>query len=316
MILNPTLINLLTFMTLTKSNLPFPLLACFAIGLASCQTAPKKENREEQSLDIRAKVDLEVEKLKSNITEFDYVLSIDHARLAEEAGVYTPPYIVTLFSNAKVNAELLELNPLVGLDLPYKVLCYSEPDTAGPSIAYTSADFIRKRHGLSEAAVVNFAGDIEKVVGTFPEKDLSPTGLEKVDQQFGIISLRSDFDFNATVERLREVILSQGDTKWFGEIDFQKEARDLNIDIGKTTLLLFGGPAPGGKAMFDSPKLGLDAFCQKLLISENEQAEVSVSFNDISAFANLYYGRSTKPQEMINARLKNTFEKAVKQDTK
>lgn len=76
-------------------------------------------------------------------------------------------------------------------------------------------------------------------------------------------------------------------------------------------MLLFGAPAPGGMAMVDSPKLGLDAFCQKLLIYENKSGDIMVSFNDITDFANLYYGRSTKPQQSINNRLLKTFKNAI-----
>ncbi len=105
--------------------------------------------------------------------------------------------------------------------------------------------------------------------------------------------------------------MSQGDTKWFADVDYQKEASVLGIVLRPTTLLLFGGPAPGGKAMMTSPKIGLDAFCQKLLVYENESGEVWIAYNDIVAFANLYYQTSTKPQQMINQRLKMTFSKAI-----
>ena len=63
--------------------------------------------------------------------------------------------------------------------------------------------------------------------------------------------------------------------------------------------------------MMTTPKIGLDAFCQKLLVYENGNGEVWVSYNDIVAFAELYYKASTKPQQMINKRLKVTFTKAV-----
>ena len=52
-------------------------------------------------------------------------------------------------------------------------------------------------------------------------------------------------------------------------------------------------------------------FCQKLLVYENESGEVWIAYNDIVAFANLYYQTSTKPQQMINQRLKMTFSKAI-----
>jgi uncharacterized protein (DUF302 family) len=47
------------------------------------------------------------------------------------------------------------------------------------------------------------------------------------------------------------------------------------------------------------------------LVYENSDGEVWVAYNDIVAFAELYYKQSTKPQQMINQRLKMTFTKAV-----
>ena len=105
--------------------------------------------------------------------------------------------------------------------------------------------------------------------------------------------------------------MSQGDTKWFGDVNYTSNALTLGVKIRPTILLLFGGPARGGKAMMTSPKIGLDAFCQKLLVFENENGEVWVAYNDIVAFAKLYYSNSTKPQHLINKRLHTTFTKAV-----
>ena len=86
----------------------------------------------------------------------------------------------------------------------------------------------------------------------------------------------------------------------------------MGEDLDLTILLLFGAPAPGGKAMMTTPKIGLDAFCQKLLVYENSNGEVWIAFNDIVACSNLYYGIATKQQKMINQRLSATFSKAVK----
>jgi uncharacterized protein (DUF302 family) len=286
----------------------FPIVAL----LASCnENSKQKKQEQEEIVDIRSKVDRQSDLLKSSISEFNFILSIDHSRLAEEAGVYTPPSIVSLFSRPKVNSELIRINPLIGLDLPYKVLCYSEPDTTNVSISYTASTFIQQRHGITEDDMKAYKKDMEKVIGNFPKSQVKKTTLEKVDINYGIIILNSDFDFETTIQKLKNIVESQSDTKWFGEIDFQKDALKLNIEIDKSTLLLFGGPAPGGQAMFDSPRLGLDAFCQKLLVFENENNKVLVAFNNIPAFAELYYNRSTKPQEMINQRLKTLFTKVL-----
>ncbi len=286
------------------------LITPIILILFSCTSNPNQKNESDQS-DIRSKVDKQSDLLRSSINEFNFILSIDHSRLAGEAGVYTPPSIVTLFSNPKVNSELIRINPMTGLDLPYKILCYSEPDTANAVVAYTSSTFLQKRHGLQENDLHAFENDIKKVLSNFSESNITSTNFENLDLNYGIIRLISDYDFETTIQRLKDVVNAQNDTKWFGEIDFQKDARELNIDINKTTLLLFGGPAPGGQAMFNSPRIGLDAFCQKLLIFEDDQSQVVVSFNDIPVFAELYYNRSTKPQELINGRLKSVFETAL-----
>jgi len=158
---------------------------------------------------------------------------------------------------------------------------------------------------------LDFKSNISKVLGSFPQDMISKTNVADVNEGFGIVNIKSDFDYTTTVKNLRDIVMSQGDTKWFADIDFQEEASTLDVEIRPTILLLFGGPAPGGKAMMTSPKIGLDAFCQKLLVYEKSNGEVWIAYNDIVAFAELYYQKSTKPQQMINQRLKMTFTQAV-----
>jgi uncharacterized protein (DUF302 family) len=81
----------------------------------------------------------------------------------------------------------------------------------------------------------------------------------------------------------------------------------LGVALAPAQLLLFGGPAPGGVAMAAFPEIGLDAFCQKLLVYRDEQGTTRVIYNDIAALAELHYGRSAKPHAMLNKRLTTTF---------
>jgi len=281
----------------------------FGTIVLSCNNSAKKFETQE-GLNSRNKVDEVVIVLDSAITKFDNVLRIDHSRLAEGEEVYTPPSIVTIFSNPKVNSSLLKINQLVGIDLPYKVLCYSEPDLVNASIAYTSSDFIRRRHGLTDLDLISFSKDMDSVVNSFPEGILSSTDLKPVSKNFGLIVKKSDFDFVTTIDHLKKSIQEQGDTKIFGEIDFKKEGSLYGVAIDPTTLILFGAPAPGGKAMNKTPKIGLDAFCQKLLIFEKEH-EVFVAYNDIIDFSDLYYQKWTIPQRVVNYRLNSVYENAI-----
>ena len=283
------------------------------VFINSCGEQPKKEvitvTPDKES--ISKKVDNAVKQLEGKITSFKTIATLDHHRMAAEVGVYTPPSIAMIFSDSKINTAIIEENQLVGLDLPFKILSFTEADTTKVKVAYTSSEFIQKRHNLDASLLVDYKSNMTKVLASFPEEMISKTDISTVNEGFGIVSMKSDFDYTTTVQNLRDIVMSQGDTKWFADLDYQKEAANDDITIRPTTLLLFGGPAPGGKAMMTSPKIGLDAFCQKLLVYENSDGEVWVAYNDIVAFAELYYNQSTKPQQMINQRLKMTFTKAV-----
>ena len=285
---------------------------CF-VFILSCGKNQKKDVVKEtlKKESITQKVDNIVNQLDKNISSFNTIATLDHHRMAAEVGVYTPPSIATIFSNAKIDVIIVKENQLAALDLPFKVLCYTEADTTNAKVAYTSSEFIQKRHQLEPNLLTDYKSNINKVLADFPKEMISVTDITTVNKGFGIVRIKSDFDYATTVQNLRDIVMSQGDTKWFADIDYQKEAANLDVEIRPVILLLFGGPAPGGKAMATSPKIGLDAFCQKLLVFENEAGEVWIAYNDIVAFAKLYYQSSTKPQQMINQRLKMTFTKAV-----
>ncbi|MCA9195844.1 MAG: hypothetical protein KDB03_28965, partial [Planctomycetales bacterium] len=73
------------------------------------------------------------------------------------------------------------------------------------------------------------------------------------------------------------------------------------------------GPGPGGKAMASAPTLGLDAFCQKLLIWQDEKGTVHVTFNDLRVLAARQEVSGGLPLRVINGRLKETFLTALEQ---
>jgi hypothetical protein len=57
--------------------------------------------------------------------------------------------------------------------------------------------------------------------------------------------------------------------------------------------------------------LGLDAFCQKLLIWQDDSGTVYVTFNDLLALAERQKVSSGIPLWLINRRVKATFSEAL-----
>jgi uncharacterized protein (DUF302 family) len=146
-----------------------------------------------------------------------------------------------------------------------------------------------------------------------PAASLVTLNSDSLGKGDGIVTLNSLYGFDETIERLRTDIMKEGDTVWFGEIDYQAEAAELGAELPRLTLLLFGAPGPGGKAMGKFPRMGLDAFCQKILVYQAPGGEVTAYFNDMPTFAELHHGDSSLPHKVIARRMGATLSGAVEE---
>ncbi|PSL19824.1 uncharacterized protein (DUF302 family) [Shimia abyssi] len=235
------------------------------------------------------------------------IASIDHARLAAAEGVEMPPSRVQVFSDPEINTSILKENIRAGLDLPFRVLSYAQDGTA--KVVHTGSDFLEVRHGLSDKPALDMFSQRLADVTRAADGDAAP--IDGLSNDYGVIELTSALSVAEAVENLTNIVMAQDDTVWFGEIDFAEEAATQGVELPEAVLLLFGGPGPGGMAMAKFPSIGLDAFCQKLLVYAGDDGGSVVIFNDIAAFAELHYGSSAKPHHALNQRLTATFEKAL-----
>jgi uncharacterized protein (DUF302 family) len=247
--------------------------------------------------------------------ELERIVDIDHSRLGAEAGSIMPPARVLLFSDPQLEARLLGIDPLIAIDLPLRVLAYEAGPGEGGSVIFNSFAYLRSRYQLEEMPDLTsrFEADLSAVLG-----DISPEEIATFDtdsmQPNGIVTLESRFDFATTVERVKGAIDAQDDTVWFGELNFQARAAEQGVEIAPTQLLLFGGPGPGAKAMAKAPTLGLDGFCQKLLVWQKPDGQVLVSFNDLLALADRQGVPKSPPLRVVNRRLQSTFGAALESE--
>ena len=152
---------------------------------------------------------------------------------------------------------------------------------------------------------------LNRVLGELAIDKIDAVDVSNVERGYGVNKLPSIHGFDETVTRLKEVIMAEGDTIWFGEIDYQAEAAALGVELPRLKLLLFGAPGPGAKAMAEFPRMGLDAFCQKLLVHESDDGEVTAYFNAMPAFAEIHYAGKALPHHVINFRMSATLSKAT-----
>ena len=275
---------------------------------SACLCACSKD--EPAGADLYQAVDELYDAVLENTGRFHAIAEIDHSRLAAAEGEVMPPARVVIFSDPAVNTAILQLEPMAGLDLPFRVLAYAEGDS--PAITFTTADFLERRHGLANGpALQRYQESILDAVSTVPDNAVIGLDTSSISQGDGIAILDSDFDFNQTVDRLRNAILAESDTVWFGEIDYQEEAAARGVDLPKLRLLLWGAPAPGAKAMRKFPRMGLDAFCQKTLVHQPAGEQVQVLFNEMPALAKIHYGDSALPHRVITRRMQKTLSAAI-----
>jgi uncharacterized protein (DUF302 family) len=82
---------------------------------------------------------------------------IDHRAGAREAGLDMQDEQVLIFGSPKAGTPLMLARPLVGLDLPLRVLVWRASDNRVWA-SYQDAAFIAKRYGLPEGLEKNIAG--------------------------------------------------------------------------------------------------------------------------------------------------------------
>ena len=94
----------------------------------------------------------------------------------------------------------------------------------------------------------------------------------------GVISVRSPLSLGETVKNLLIAVERRGMIV-FARIDHTKAAEETGLKLRPAELFVFGYPEAEAPLIANTPLLGLD-FPQRVLVWENEQHDVWMSYND------------------------------------
>lgn len=95
----------------------------------------------------------------------------------------------------------------------------------------------------------------------------------------GLVTVSSDGDFEATVERITGAIEAAEAVSLVATVDHQANAAGADLELPPTTLVLFGNPAAGTPLMQANRTVALD-LPQRMLVWETEDGDVNVTYND------------------------------------
>jgi uncharacterized protein (DUF302 family) len=82
---------------------------------------------------------------------------IDFSADASAEGIHLRPTQMLILGNPKAGTPLIEARPTVAIDLPLKILAWSD-DVGGTTVAYNDPDYLRRRHGFPPELIQNISG--------------------------------------------------------------------------------------------------------------------------------------------------------------
>jgi uncharacterized protein (DUF302 family) len=208
--------------------------------------------------------------------EAELVFEVDHAQGAEGAGLELPATTLLAVDYPEVSATLLREEPLMGLDLPAKVLVWDDEDVT--KVGVNEPPFLAQRYEMDvDLEALSTLDEAQR--DTLDAAGITglPVGLNPVGSPQGVEVIDSEAGFEATLERARSAIEDAG-PELIAEVDHAAAAAEVDVEVGANTLLVFGNPQVGTQLMTSERTVGID-LPQKLLIYEVD-GQTRVAYNE------------------------------------
>ena len=207
------------------------------------------------------------------------VAEVDHTGNAMSVGLTISPTKLIFFGNPNLGTPLMQKNQLAGLDLPQKILVFQDIiDTV--FLAYPNTEYLKSRYGLdSVETLATIAGALENFSKNAGQGELNIANNSAVALEEGIISKMSNQSFGDTYRSLKSAIEENENLTIVAEVNHRANARDADLDLDPTRLIIFGNPNLGTPLMQNAQTAALD-LPQKILVWRDAESVVYVSYND------------------------------------
>lgn len=128
------------------------------------------------------------------------------------------------------------------------------------------------------ALALSSCASVENILNTTANSMTTTQTTPAINAEKGLITLQSNHSVQDTADKLVETIESKG-MKVFAQVDHQKNALGANLSLRPTQVVMFGNPKAGTPLMNCEQTVAID-LPQKILISEDAQQRVWLSYND------------------------------------
>jgi len=265
------------------------IVAATTLLMIACNKNKDNMSNTEKSQFITVSQEIGVEDLTLQLKEaieakgFKIIADIDHAKGAQKVDLELRPTRTLIFGNPMGGTKLMQSNQQIGIDLPLKLLVW-EDESGKTNVSYFDGSALTARYEITEPQAV-----IEKVNGALAglsKKSEQTEALKSVAINNKMIAKKSSLSAEETFDKLKDIILSKGLTV-MAEVPHDKAAASVDLELRPTRLIIFGNPKVGTLLMQSNQEIGLD-LPLKMLVHENENGEVYISYFDASFLAERY----------------------------
>lgn len=281
----------------------FRILTALALALSTAGIAFAGDSPEEINVNtsshgfVAAESRFNVEETVSRLTDsleananINVLGVVDHRAGAGSVDLELAPTQVIFFGNPALGTPLMQRERSVGIDLPQKLLIW-EAEDGTTYVGYNTPSYLAARHGLAadldrlstiNNALSNFASSVTDRQDAH-RQELSAGGSgtlssETVAEGAGLVSVTSSVDFETTVSNLESTLEERGFRVPF-VVPHSQAASGEDLDLGPTTLFVFGNPNVGTPLMQQERRVAVD-LPQKMLVWEDGEGTVRITYND------------------------------------
>jgi len=204
---------------------------------------------------------------------------LNHTENAKSVGLDLNPTKAIFFGNPNLGTPLMQINPLAGLDLPQKIVFLNDGNKN--RIIYNDMTYLNDRYQLNNHQNITV---INNTLKALVQKSSGSTSFEQIPMEVskhqGIITKKSKHNFDKTLSKLLSILENHKALKVIAKLNHQNNAKKAGLEMTPSYLVVFGNPKMGSPLMQDNQNLALD-LPQKMLIWEDKDGQVSLSYNDI-----------------------------------
>lgn len=239
------------------------------------------------------------------------IAEVDLAANARSVGRVVDPSKIIFFMDPVLETPLLQKNQLTGLDLPQKIFIFQNSSNSVYAI-YNSLPYLESRYGLQGVSTLpQISSALENLVKSAANSDIKRATELTVVEGEGVITTISSQIFEATYAALQNAILDMEDLTIIAQLDHQINAENAGLELRPTRLMIFENSNLEAPILQNQSIIGLD-FPLKILVWEDENGEVKISYNDPFYLQQRYdLGNNLQELEQISTSLESLAQMAA-----